>query len=349
MNPREAGPTFLVTGATGVVGSALLERHLGDVDVVALYRTTPGPALDNVTWVRGDTTLDDLGLGASYPELCARTDRVVHMAAAVDYNAGNELIWSINDNGTKNVATFAARAEADLVHVSSSFIFRRDAAQRITGSECSAGRDAYLDSKRAGERHVTTAGVPYTILRPSLVMGDSYTGEISRRQGLHTIIGAYVKGLVPANPLKDDAVIDYVPQDLVAAAIARAAASETDGSEFMITGGPNALTIGEMREISQRIRSAAGYEDADIRYVSLDTIQRLMWPAFISTMGPRYRVLFENMLAVTSMFTEDRFETHLGRDIFEDLPMTAAVARRSMISTIERYWARPRASRKVSA
>lgn len=349
MNTTDPRPTVLVTGATGVVGSALLERHLADVDIVALYRSAPGPRLDNVTWVRGDTRRDDLGLGAAYRDLCATTDRVVHMAAAVDYNAGTDLIWSINDGGTKNVTTFAGRANADFVHVSSSFIFRRDVAQRITGSDCSAGRDAYLDSKRAGEQHVVDAGVPYAILRPSLVIGDSATGEIIRRQGLHTLIGAYVKGLIPANPLKDDAVIDYVPQDLVAAAIARVAAGDLDGTEYMITGGPNALTIGEMRSISQRIRSAAGYVDADVRYVSLDTIQRLMWPAFISTMGTRYRVLFENMLAVTSMFTEDRFESDLGNGTLADVPMTKDTAERAMVRTIERYWARPRASRKVSA
>ena len=71
-------PGLLVTGATGVLGSALLPL-LGEHDVVALTHHTDA---GGVRTVRGDLTRPRLGLDdAAYGELVARTTTVVHSAA----------------------------------------------------------------------------------------------------------------------------------------------------------------------------------------------------------------------------------------------------------------------------
>src|SRR6516164_8920420 len=83
--PASARRTVLLTGASGVVGSALLQR-LRDLDVVCLVHRSPvcGP---NVTTVRGDVARPMLGLDElAYAELAARVDAVIHCAAVTDFH-----------------------------------------------------------------------------------------------------------------------------------------------------------------------------------------------------------------------------------------------------------------------
>ena len=78
--------TVLLTGASGVVGRALLQR-LRDLDVVCLVHRSPvsGP---NVTTVPGDVTEPMLGLTErAYLVLAARVDAVIHCAAITDFES----------------------------------------------------------------------------------------------------------------------------------------------------------------------------------------------------------------------------------------------------------------------
>ena len=78
--PGIARRTVLLTGASGVVGRALLQR-LRDVDVICLVHRSPvsGP---NVTTVLGDIARPMLGLAdQAYRELAAKADAVNHCAA----------------------------------------------------------------------------------------------------------------------------------------------------------------------------------------------------------------------------------------------------------------------------
>src|SRR5208282_5127009 len=89
-SPDTVRRTVLLTGASGVVGRALL-RRLRDLDVVCLVHRSPvcGP---NVTTVLGDVAKPMLGLAEqAYTELAARVDAVIHCAAITDFsrNAGS--------------------------------------------------------------------------------------------------------------------------------------------------------------------------------------------------------------------------------------------------------------------
>src|ERR1700745_3002863 len=83
--PGRVRRTVLVTGASGVVGRALL-RRLRDFDVVCLVHRSPvsGP---NVTTVRGDIREPTLGVaGPVYATLAATVDAVIHCAAVTNFN-----------------------------------------------------------------------------------------------------------------------------------------------------------------------------------------------------------------------------------------------------------------------
>ena len=72
----------------------------------------------------------------------------------------------------------AAAAKPVLYHVSTAFVHTTAVGDR--------GRTAigYASSKSAAEQIVRSSGVPHVILRPSVIIGDSGTGEIDAFQGL---------------------------------------------------------------------------------------------------------------------------------------------------------------------
>src|SRR5215469_14331820 len=115
-SPGTPRRTVLLTGASGVVGTALL-RRLHDVDVVCLVHRSPvcGP---NVKTLPGDITKPALGLaGAACRELAAKVDAVIHCAAVTDFNRTDGSLEATNIEGTRHVAAFAAAAKAVLYHV----------------------------------------------------------------------------------------------------------------------------------------------------------------------------------------------------------------------------------------
>ena len=234
--PDTARRTVLLTGASGVVGRALLHR-LRDLDVVCLVHRSPvsGP---NVTAVPGDVAKPMFGLAErAYMDLAARVDAVIHCAAVTDFNRADGCLEATNIAGTEHVAAFAAAADAVLYHVSTAFVH--------TTVDGDRGRTAigYASSKLAAEGVVRSSGVPHVILRPSVVIGDSVTGEIAAFQGLHQVAAGIFAGIVPMIPFAPGWPIDFVPVDVVADAIACVVENRVSEGEFWISAGDKALRL----------------------------------------------------------------------------------------------------------
>ncbi|MES1916275.1 MAG: hypothetical protein MHM6MM_008108, partial [Cercozoa sp. M6MM] len=160
---RLNGLTVLLTGGTGLLGRALLHRILCDHAqgqcglsrvYVLLRRGRNGDdaakRLENEVLqkdllqhgkaeallqsaqqlllpVTGDITRERLGLPhEEYQALCRAVDVVVHKAGAVSLNAPLDEAVELNVAGAGAVASFAADADAALVHVSSAFVQTRE-------------------------------------------------------------------------------------------------------------------------------------------------------------------------------------------------------------------------------
>ena len=143
--------TIAVTGATGFVGQALLDRALeADVTVKALARRAQ-PPLAGVEWVSGD-----LGTHDSLRQLVRGAEAVIHVAGVVNdaaqFESGNVL-------GTLNVIE-AAKAEGvqRFIHVSSLSAREPDLS-------------AYGASKARAEKLVMASGLDWTIVRPPGIYG----------------------------------------------------------------------------------------------------------------------------------------------------------------------------------
>jgi nucleoside-diphosphate-sugar epimerase len=171
----------LVTGATGFIGSHLVDRLLEGGDAVrALVRTSSDVSYlkeRGVELVNGDITDP-----ASLPAAVAGVDVVYHTAAMVnDWGPWREF-QSVTIDGTRNVLEAATRAGVPrLVHVSTDDVY----AHRYLGKWMTeetpletrfAWWDYYRRSKVAAERlawpHQKDGRLTVSVVRPGMVLGE---------------------------------------------------------------------------------------------------------------------------------------------------------------------------------
>jgi thioester reductase-like protein len=326
--------TVLLTGGTGVVGHALIPR-LRDMNVICLVHQTALTRGAGVTPVHGDLRAPRFGLGiADYSALARRVDAVIHSAAVTDFNRTDGSLMATNVEGTKHVLDFVSTAGVPLYHVSTAYVHAKaDGKRGHTAVE-------YATSKRAGEDLVRASGLPHIILRPSIVIGDSRTGEIRSFQGLHRAFGAVLDGVVPLIPFDRSWLIDFVPADVVADAIATAVEHEVTSGEFWITAGKRALRLDHTVELCVNFGAEIGRVVDVPRFVTPEVFDRLIAPVFLEALPSKARSTVIRLL--------DFFEVYLSAGIafpssLNDLIGLGAQPlpeqRATLLSSL-RYWAR---------
>jgi nucleoside-diphosphate-sugar epimerase len=330
--PGAVRRTVLLTGASGVVGRALLQRLRG-LDVVCLVHRSPvsGP---NVTTAPGDITKPGLGLaGEAYAELAAKVDAVIHCAAITDFNRGDGSLEATNVTGTQHVAAFAAAANAVLYHVSTAFVH--------TNVDGDRGRTAigYAWSKCAAEEAVRSSGVPHVILRPSVVIGDSATGEIAAFQGLHQVVAGLFAGLVPMIPFDPGWPIDFVPADVVADVIACVVENRVSEGEFWISAGDKALRLDEGVAVVVEFARALGVSIDVPRFVPPDMFDRLIGPVFLDALPVKIRRNVVRMLEFFTTYLQSGETKPSSLDQLIALGVRPLPDQRESLRNSVRYWA----------
>jgi len=294
---------IVFTGASGVLGQAVLPLLAGH-HVTALARTRRPDGVADV--VQGDLAAAHFGLGRSdFLRLAHRTDVIVHCGAVVSFGAEPELVEATNVGGTRTVVELARLAGARLVHVSTAYVGRRPGRPGAAAST-TVTPDRYVASKQAGEEVVTSSGVPYTIVRPSIIVGDSLTGHIAQFQGLHEFAAGLLTGRFPFIPISPEAYVDFVPQDVSARVIRDAVESPVhdfgqDPARW-VTAGASALSGQRLVDMIVAKADSAGFPIPPPRLVDPDAVDRLLRPAFFGLLPERDRRRFDNLLAMTSLF-----------------------------------------------
>ncbi len=95
--------------------------------------------------------------------------------------------------------------------------------------------------------------MPYTILRPSIVVGDRRSGWTAAFNVLYWPLRAFARGLFKAVPGIPSAPVDVVSVDYVADAIHELC--ETPGrigETYHLTAGRNASTLDEIANLASR-------------------------------------------------------------------------------------------------
>jgi thioester reductase-like protein len=140
--------------------------------------------------------------------------------------------------------------------------------------------------------------VPAVVIRPSIVAGDSRTGEISELQGLHLVVTGIVTGAVPVVPGNAGGMVDFVPRDYLAAVVARLVDLPADQwpAELWVTQGPAAMPVGHVIDIANRFARVVGLTSKPARCMPYETIERLFLPAFLAELPPRRQREFRMLL-----------------------------------------------------
>jgi nucleoside-diphosphate-sugar epimerase len=231
----------LVTGATGLVGSHLVERLLADGWVVrALARDAR--AADTQFASRVDVVAGDVLDEGSFLRAAQGVDTIFHAAANVLSRGGYDAYRVTNVEGTRNAITAAERANARLLHVSSVAVY---------------GPAARYDAARRGEKtHEDTVLAP---LRP----GAYYAR--SKRESEELVLRAHTQGRIWGTAVRPDVVYgrgdrQFVPR--MATLIQRAAIP-------LLHGGRSTMAIVHAANVADGALRAATTDVAGGRVYNL--------------------------------------------------------------------------------
>jgi nucleoside-diphosphate-sugar epimerase len=298
------GRTVLITGASGVVGQALIEK-LGDTKTFCLVHQTPVNG-ENLISVQSNITQPNLGLtNQQFNELASQVDAIIHSAAITDFSAPEEIIHRTNVNGTKHILELAATAEAPLYYISTAF------AHVHSHDNDDSSHNAYEVSKQESERVVRESGLPHVIVRPSVVVGNANTGAIANFQGFHSLLTLFVKGFLPVAPALPDAQLDFIPQDSVAEAVVALVEHRIEQGEYWLTAGSDALTLQELVDVcidnGERLLGRAVEKP---RMVGPEMFDRLIRPVFLPALPAHRRRIIEQALQLAKyLYMTEPFPT----------------------------------------
>jgi thioester reductase-like protein len=300
---------ILLTGATGFVGMAVLARLLAadhevhcliraaddaeaDSRLRAVLQRVEAPSTGRAVALAGDLTAPRLGLGERHDEIAARVGTVIHSAASVSFDLPIEKARAINVAGTERVLDFAS-AVPDLqrvAYVSTAYVAgdRRGTVYE-DDREVGAFRNSYERSKHEAEALVRSSSLPWTIARPSIVVGESTTGWTASFNVLYGPLRAFAAGAFPVLPARRRSPVDVVPVDYVADAVAALAVHpEAAGGTFHVTAGERASSVGEIMSLTtDRLERSAP------RVVPPRAYRRLLHPLVLRRATPSTRRLLE--------------------------------------------------------
>lgn len=278
--------TYFLTGASGAVGSAIVPLLLADPATklrILLRARTPAHleerfqslcefwriAPENADRRRieplpGDAALPQFGLSAvDYARVCEDTTHVIHCAASVRMNETLDEARASAIGSAREVLTLARALQARGLLSKVEFVSTVGIAGKRQGAlperwidEAREFHNSYEQSKAEAEqlvRHaIDTEGLPVTVHRPSMVIGDSRGGRIIHFQ-IFYFIAEFMSGRKTFGLYPDfgEVRLDVIPVDWVARAIVDASRSpETAGSIFHLCSGPQrSPRLNELRPI----------------------------------------------------------------------------------------------------
>jgi len=227
--------------------------------VLATLFDDPSVAATRVTALPGDIALDGLGLSdIDRLQVLERATSVIHCAASISFDLPLLQAMNINAGGAERVAEIAHEmAERGrlrrVVHVSTAYVAGRYA-HRFFEREHAVGqafRNSYEHSKFHAEALLRDQyDLPVSIVRPSIIVGDSRTGWTPAFNVIYWPLRAFATGRLTEVPADPAGRLDVVPVDYVADGIVAALEDNRRCDTIALVAGDQAITIADLAALA---------------------------------------------------------------------------------------------------
>lgn len=221
---------IFLTGATGFVGKALLQKLLQEGHAVTSVLRSPGEGaqlaqtlnlMGEFQFVPGDV-VSGQGLERGMQECNA----VIHLVGII-VEKGSNTFEAVHHRGTRNVVEAAKKNGIKRFIHMSALGARQD------------GVSKYQTSKWRGEEEVRGSAIPFCILRPSLIFGHG---------GFVDEMTAVMKHAPLFRPVPGDGLAKFRPisNDDVALCFTRALTTEAATGQTIDLGGADEMTFNQV-------------------------------------------------------------------------------------------------------
>jgi thioester reductase-like protein len=362
---------YFITGATGAIGSALIPILLQDADtqvtlllrassaddlqgrLQSLYRFWQIDAADRslssrVRALRGDVTRPDFGLDAAdFRALAAECTHIVHSAGNVRMNLPIEAARRSAVDSARQIIALARRCPRieKIEFVSTVGVGGRTHGtvpeEWLTGER--SFHNTYEQSKAEAEdliRVELESGLPLTVHRPSMVVGDSSNGRIIHFQVFYHLCeflsGRRTFGLAPNFGV---ARLDIVPADYVGGVIAWSSRTANSCGRIIHTCSGPALAL-PLNPLRERVRHA--FSHAGRRLPALINLPTGLFSAILSAasllMPPDARRAVRTLpVFLEYLATEQTFANHRSQELLSVAGLTVPAAEQYLDQVLGYY------------
>ncbi len=277
--------TYFITGATGVLGSAIVQELLKNTSykLVLLIRAKDDESLNNrkiwllnflklnadidikrIEVIRGDIELERFGFSTGdYDRLGVTVTHIIHSAASVRMNLPLEQARRTAVFAAENILQFSEICQKNRQLKKVEIVSTVGVGGKWKGPlperwihEPRTFHNTYEQAKAEAEAIIedkASNGLPLTVHRPSMIVGNSHTGSIPHFQIFYHltefIVGRRTWGVLPNI---SDHYVDLVPADYVAQVITWSSVSScTAGRVLHLCAGPEqAILLEDLRKLA---------------------------------------------------------------------------------------------------
>lgn len=267
--------TYLLTGGTGFLGTCLASELIqkdNDKVYVLVRSATEEEATHRLRqmWqhdsrlvsaigsrvipVSGDYTKKNLGLSTENRKILpGSVTHIIHAGAQIGFQQDRKELMENNVSGTRHMIAFAKHCNTleRFVHVSTAYVAgTQDGRIMEEPTKATSFSGFYESSKAVAEKLVLSSGLPYSIVRPGMIVGRTADGWVRNFNTIYYVLKLMLLGRMPVLPVSKDSAINIVPVDYVAGATLRIAEKkEAEGKIFHLTcPKENAPTAGQLEE-----------------------------------------------------------------------------------------------------
>jgi thioester reductase-like protein len=266
---------IFMTGFPGFLGKALLPRIMARTGETAVCLVQPkyqpvaelrvkelvaedGSLGGRIKLVEGDITVPGLGLSEKDGgEIWPTATEIWHLAAVYDLTVEPELATRVNVDGTQHVLEAAVQCERlhRFHYFSTCYVSGRHPGP-FSEDDLEVGapfHNHYEATKHIAEvevRRRMAKGLPATIYRPSIVVGDSRTGETQKYDGPYFALQLLLRqpGVAVLPVIGDPSLtsVNVVPRDFVIDAVTYLSGLPQSAGRTYALADPHPLTVSAM-------------------------------------------------------------------------------------------------------